>query len=104
MAREDRMGKYDPNNLTKEQKQEVLEGKKEAEQLLASSISDSWEKKQSKPTMEQTHSRTSFLFRKDLKARLDRLADIYGRGYRSHFLNKAIEMALESAENELEED
>lgn len=99
-----RMDKYDPNKLTKEQKQEVLKNKQEAEENLASTIKDSWEVKQSKPKMADTHARTSFLFRKDLKARLDRLADIYGRGYRTHFLNKAIEMALESAEKELEEE
>lgn len=91
MAREDRMSKYNPNNLSKEQKQEEVK-----------TLGDKWEKKQKKPTMNQTHMRTSFLFRKDLKARLDSLAEYFGRGYRTEFINHFLEKGIQAEEERRE--
>lgn len=101
MARDNRIDKYSEGTKQESISQEIADNKKIAEQVLATQISDSWEKKQRKPRMEDTHMRTSFLFRRDLKARLDVLSDYHGRGYRTQFLNKAIEFALDSAEAEL---
>lgn len=71
---------------------------------IGEAITDSFKVKQSKPLMKDTHMRTSFLFRKDLRHRLNILSDYYGRGYRTHFINNALENAIISAEQQMEQD
>ncbi|RDU34707.1 hypothetical protein DRW41_22035 [Neobacillus piezotolerans] len=56
-----------------------------------------YEEKTKKETMEDTHVRTTFLFRKDLSKRLDKLAK-NKRGFKTMFLNKAIEALLDELE------
>jgi hypothetical protein len=56
-----------------------------------------FEEKNKKETMENTHTRTTFLFRKDLAKRLDKLAK-NKRGFKTMFINKAIEALLDEME------
>ncbi|MEB6213510.1 hypothetical protein MXL49_16640 [Enterococcus casseliflavus] len=58
------------------------------------------EKERQKPTMEESHVRTTFLLRKDLQRRLDALSDVQGRGFKTKFLNMAIEALLDDWEKE----
>lgn len=55
-------------------------------------------KAQSRPTMEDTHVRSTFLFRRDLQERLDRIAETQPRGFKTKFLNIAIESLLDQIE------
>lgn len=56
-----------------------------------------YEEKTKKEKVEDTHIRTTFLFRKDLSKRLDKLAK-NKRGFKTMFLNKAIEALLDEME------
>jgi hypothetical protein len=56
-----------------------------------------YQEKSKKETMEDTHTRATFLFRKDLAKRLDRLAK-NKRGFKTMFMNKAIEALLDEME------
>lgn len=53
-----------------------------------------YEEKSKKETVEDTHIRTTFLFRKDIAKRLDRLSK-NKRGFKTMFINKAIEALLD---------
>lgn len=53
-----------------------------------------FEAKTQKKTVEQTHTRTTFLFRNDLQDRLDTLAKDAPRGFKTMFMNRAIEALL----------
>ena len=55
--------------------------------------------KSKKKTVEETHNRATFLFRKDLQDRLDNLAD-GKRGFKTMFLNQAVEALLDEMEDE----
>lgn len=57
------------------------------------------EAKKKKQTVEETHTRTTFLFRNDLAKRLDRLAKKGERGFKTEFLNDAIEALLDAVED-----
>ena len=57
-------------------------------------------KAQSRPTMEDTHVRSTFLFRRDLQERLDRIAETQPRGFKTKFLNIAIEELLDQLESQ----
>lgn len=56
-----------------------------------------YEEKSKKETVEDTHIRTTFLFRKDIAKRLDRLSK-NKRGFKTMFINKAIEALLDEME------
>lgn len=56
-----------------------------------------YEEKSKKETVEDTHTRATFLFRKDLAKRLDKLAK-NKRGFKTMFMNKAIEALLDEME------
>jgi ethanolamine utilization protein EutQ (cupin superfamily) len=56
-----------------------------------------YDKKTKKETVEDTHIRTTFLFRKDLSKRLDKLAK-GKRGFKTMFMNEAIEALLNEME------
>lgn len=60
-----------------------------------------YNEKSKKKTVEETHNRATFLFRKDLQDRLDKLS-AGRRGFKTMFMNKAIEALLDSTEAELE--
>lgn len=64
---------------------------------VAEQFKKSYEEKSKKPTVEDTHIRTTFLFRRDLQKRLDKLAK-NKRGYKTDFINKAIESLLNEVE------
>ena len=51
-----------------------------------------------KATVEDTHKRTTFLMRRDLLERLDKLSEAQGRGYKTEFFNRAIESMLVNLE------
>ena len=98
MARKNRMKQYEQD--IKDEKKDV----RESADSIGEEITETFKVKQSKPLMKDTHHRTSFLFRKDLRERLDVLSDYYGRGFRTHFLNNAIENAIISAEQQMKKD
>lgn len=56
-----------------------------------------YEEKTNKEKVEDTHIRTTFLFRKDLSKRLEQLAK-NKRGFKTLFMNKAIEALLDELE------
>lgn len=60
------------------------------------SLESKMEAKKNKKRMEDTHTRSTFLFRNDLKERLEALADIEPRGYKTEFFNTAIETFLDT--------
>lgn len=64
---------------------------------ITDSIMSMYDEKTKKKTVEETHTRATFLFRKDLQARLDKLAD-GKRGFKTLFLNKAVETLLDEME------
>ena len=66
------------------------------EQVLNAFL-DKYEAKVKKPTVEDTHTRATFLFRNDLAKRLDKLAK-GKRGFKTEFLNTAIEALLNEME------
>lgn len=61
---------------------------------VTKSIMDAYDEKSKKKTVEETHTRSTFLFRNDLQERLDKLAK-GKRGYKTLFLNQAIEALLD---------
>ena len=88
MARQNRMNQYKENPVT---------GVEEVEQEELSAI-EKVKVHQSKPKMEDTHMRTSMLLRRDLRDRLDAIANYYGRGSRTLLLNEWIEAGIREAE------
>lgn len=88
MARQNRMEQYRENLVT--ETNEV-----EQDQLTAI---DKVKIHAKKPTMQDTHYRTSYLMKKELKPRLDAIANYYGRGSRTLFLNEWIEAGILEAE------
>lgn len=95
----DFISNLDDSNLKNEAIEEVSttseaddENKNYAEHFL-----ETFENKQKKPTMEDTHTRTTFLVRNDLKKRLDRLAS-NKRGFKTEFINMALRILLDEIE------
>jgi len=64
---------------------------------VTNTIMSMYDEKSKKKTVEETHTRATFLFRKDLQTRLDNLAD-GKRGFKTLFLNKAVEAMLDEVE------
>jgi hypothetical protein len=64
---------------------------------VGDSIMSMYDEKSKKKTVEETHNRATFLFRKDLQERLDKLSE-GKRGFKTMFLNKAIEVLLDEIE------
>lgn len=58
----------------------------------------SYEEKANKKTVEETHTRSTFLFENRLSSRLDKLAKKKKRGFKTMFINKAIEALLDEME------
>lgn len=58
---------------------------------------EKYKEKVNKPTVEETHTRTTFLFRNDLAKRLEKLSR-NKRGYKTQFINEAIEALLNEIE------
>lgn len=59
---------------------------------------EEFEKRLKKPTIEETHTRGTWLIRNDLLKRLDKLSKHQQRGFKTHLVNYALEQVL----NELE--
>ena len=78
----------------------TTEVQRQVQGVLADKFNTELKEKLARPTVEQTHTRTTFLLRNDLKARLDNLADQNKRGYKTDFINKSIEMLLDAIENQ----
>lgn len=57
-----------------------------------------FEAKTNKKTVEETHTRSTFLFRNDLSDRLSDLAQERDRGFKTMFINMAIEALLDEWE------
>lgn len=67
--------------------------KSATEQLL-----NKYDAKIKKPRIEDTHTRTTFLFRNDLRDRLDKLSEDKSRGFKTIVMNEAIEAILDELE------
>jgi len=66
-------------------------------------FSEKVETRKQKQRVEDTHKRSTFLFRRDLSDRLDELARTEGsRGFKTMFMNEAIEALLDAYERETE--
>lgn len=65
---------------------------------VTNTIMNMYDEKTKKETVEESHTRSTFLFRKDLKKRLDNLSD-GKRGFKTLFLNKAVEAMLDEVED-----
>lgn len=68
-------------------------------QQVKDELLNMYQEKSKKETVEDTHTRATFLFRNDLAKRLDKLAK-NKRGFKTMFINKAIEALLDEMEKE----
>lgn len=90
-------------NVKTEPKQEHASGLQNQETStktvrdVRNNIMSRYDEKSKKKTVEETHTRATFLFRNDLQERLDKLAD-GKRGFKTMFLNEAIEAMLDEME------
>ncbi|WMX58969.1 hypothetical protein [Peribacillus sp. R9-11] len=84
------------SNTTTEQETETLINNKTVLDVKENLLSK-YEEKSKKLTVEETHTRSTFLFRNDLSKRLDELAK-GKRGFKTMFLNEAIESLLDELE------
>lgn len=99
----------DKDNTKQESKDVTLKSNTIAEQETVTEASNKtvsdvkvnllskYEEKTKKQTVEETHTRSTFLFRNDLQERLDKLAK-NKRGFKTMFLNEAIESLLDELE------
>ena len=87
MARQNRMNQYRENPVTEENVDQEELSAIEKVKIHAK-----------KPTMEETHYRTSMLMKRELRPRLDAIANYYGRGSRTLLLNEWIEAGIREAE------
>lgn len=60
---------------------------------------EEFEKRLKKPTVEETHTRGTWLIRNDLLKRLEKLARHQQRGFKTHLVNYALERVLDELEN-----
>ncbi|WAH39481.1 hypothetical protein [Alicyclobacillus dauci] len=59
---------------------------------------EEFEKRLKRPTIEETHTRATWLVRNDLLKRLEKLAKHQQRGFKTHVVNYAIERILDELE------
>lgn len=83
------------SNMFEEEKQEQVEVSSLSD--LKADIMGAFEAKTKKKTVEDTHTRTTFLLRNDLLHRLDKLA-AGKRGFKTMVFNKAMEAILDELE------
>jgi hypothetical protein len=84
------------NNVTND----VIQSEKSLSvQQVKHDLLNMYQEKSKKETVEDTHTRTTFLFRNDLAKRLDKLAK-NKRGFKTMMINKAIEALLNELEKE----
>lgn len=69
---------------------------------IISKFAEKVEIKRQKQRVEDTHKRSTFLFRRDLAERLDKLSRGEDRGFKTMFMNDAIEALLDAYERETE--
>lgn len=68
---------------------------------IVGKFSEKVESRKQKQRVEDTHKRSTFLFRRDLSDRLDEMAKADGsRGFKTMFINDAIEAMLDAYEKE----
>jgi len=67
------------------------------------SIKNRFEEKISRPTMEETHIRRSFLINRELDKQINELAKDQGRGWKTHFINHGLEMLVKSYGNQIKD-
>ncbi|MCD4839751.1 hypothetical protein LRS37_12915 [Neobacillus sedimentimangrovi] len=81
--------------------EKALEGKEGNSPLTVLEVAErlemKYQEKVKKPTVEDTHVRLTFLCRRDLAKRLDKLAK-NKRGFKTSFINEALEMLLNAYE------
>jgi hypothetical protein len=82
--------KFNTNKVLDQPKMTVAEVKEK--------VMSKYEEKTKKQTVEETHVRTTFLFKKELSKRLDKLAENKKKGFKTLFFNDAIEALLDEME------
>lgn len=85
--------------FTKFEEEDITVESTDREQEIKDSFVKKYEKKYKKPTVNDTHTRTTFLLRNDLAERLNTLSE-GKRGFKTEFMNAAIEQMLDILENE----
>lgn len=96
----DQFDTYGVKNEPKEVVSEAVEAPKrteisESDMVWAKEVAAKYEKKVSKKdNMETTHKRVTFLMKRELNDRLNALAEVEGRGFKTQFFNDAIQKQL----------
>ncbi|PEE73595.1 hypothetical protein COM81_27795 [Priestia megaterium] len=71
---------------------------------VATSIMSKFEERINRPTKEQTHIRRSFLINRELDRQINELARKQPRGWKTHFINEALEILVKSYRGHLKDD
>lgn len=86
------------SNSNTEQSNVIRSGKNSSKTRIPRPIEE-FEKRLKRPTVEQTHTRATWLIRNDLLKRLDKLAKNQQRGFKTHLVNYALERILDELES-----
>jgi hypothetical protein len=88
------------DNTQYEYKQETDKGNRETEQEAGrgKGFMEQFQKKVSRPTVEQTHRRQTYLIDKELISRLERLAKEQPKGFKTAVVNEGIRRVLDEIE------
>jgi hypothetical protein len=76
----------------------VIQNNNTTVEHVKQNLLNKYEEKTNRATVEDTHTRSTFLFRNDLSDRLDKLAKKKKRGFKTLFINDAIEALLDEME------
>ena len=86
------------SNSDTEQSNVIQNGKTSSRTRIPRPIEE-FEKRLKRPTIEQTHTRATWLIRNDFLKRLDKLAKNQQRGFKTHLVNYALERILDELES-----
>jgi hypothetical protein len=96
------------SNTNTEQSNETLKSSTDNKKETASEFSNTGNnflnefKKAKKPTVEETHTRQTYLIKNELIAELEKLAAGKDRGFKTHLVNYAIEQAIKQINSNIE--
>jgi hypothetical protein len=97
------------SNTNTEQLKETLKNSTDNKKKTASEFSNTGNnflkefKKTKKPTVEETHTRQTYLIKNELIAKLEELAAGKDRGFKTHLVNYAIEQAIKQINSNTEQ-
>jgi len=91
------MSKKELSNMFPSDNEENNEEKPETNPMeeVRNRIDKKHKEKANRPTVDETHTRTTFLLRNDLSEELNDLASNYKRGFKTDFLNEVIAYGLQ---------